>query len=429
MTPTPPSQVDAAANRISAPKAAKSLANEFAALLAQFDEPGPNDELAGRAQEARQGGPREDGTGKDNGKSTTTIGQALKKGAEALAPMLRESTSIEPAADRIVRLAKHADHLERKLADAKDPLARLERQIEGKAEDLIDLAPPALRRDAALQGLQTIPEIVAKVGAQVDEGTPNTLPTIGTARAETTKMVRPRLAGQTEAALGRNGSASSADAPQGPLMPTDGEVRPESTARERFALRLGPLADRTEQHLSRGAARQGDGEAMIAKPLGQISISRQETHLAPVRQPTAIADHVWRRHVAPEIKADLRAEPAKTTFAGVVDQISQALDGTRSEADAKMQQATQHGTPSRPLSPVKIVEISLQPASLGAIAITMRLTGSGLRVTVSATSRETAEQLREDRDALATLVEGAGYDASEIIVTHRPQRDPQPTTG
>ncbi len=427
MTLTPPNQVDAAVSRFATPKAAKSLANEFAALLAQFDDAGANDEKAGSSAEARHGHASEDGAGKDKG--AATLGHALKKGAETLAPMLRDSTAIEPTGARLGRLAKQADHLERKLADATDPLARLEREIGGKAEDLLEAAQPGLRRDAASQGLQTIPANVAKVAAHLHEAAPGTAPAIGTALAETAKLASQRLPGQSEAARGRSGSALSADAPPGPLMPTDDAAKVEISARDRFALRLGPLADRKEAHLSRGAARQGDAETIITKPLGQIAISRQETHLAPVRQPSAIADHVWRRHIGPEIKAELRTEPAKTTSVGVVDQVSQALDGMRSEVAAKMQQATQQSMPSRSLPPVKIVEISLQPASLGAIAITMRLTGTGLRVTVSATSRETAEQLREDRDALAALIGSAGYEANEIIVTHRPHRDPNPAVG
>jgi len=157
------------------------------------------------------------------------------------------------------------------------------------------------------------------------------------------------------------------------------------------------------------------------KPLGAIAVTRRETHLAPVRTPDAIEMHFWERRVGADPAAH-KAEAAKPSFAALADQIKPALEAASPESDTRSapQTGQSQASTARPPSPVRVVELSLQPASLGAVAVTMRLTGTGLRVTVNATVAETAEALAADRDALASLIAGAGYDASEVVVRHRP---------
>lgn len=77
-------------------------------------------------------------------------------------------------------------------------------------------------------------------------------------------------------------------------------------------------------------------------------------------------------------------------------------------------------TPSMAMGPVKVIEIALQPATLGSLTVTIRLSPSGLKVSVAATERETARTLSEDSAAMADLVKLAGYEVEEIDIAFAP---------
>ena len=62
------------------------------------------------------------------------------------------------------------------------------------------------------------------------------------------------------------------------------------------------------------------------------------------------------------------------------------------------------------------MELQLQPAALGTLTVTMRLSGAGIKVSVVASQRETATRLSEDRTELTQIIRRAGYDAAEITV-------------
>lgn len=425
MNPTPSQQLDAATGRIALPKATRPAAREFASLLAQFD--GAHDRATGGEATATQDPVKVRPSG--NGDAATTARTAevtTGRTADAAARTTPDATMEKDGA------ANHAGRVMRRAGQAfpTPGAAQAEAGVDraGEAEDPAADRHPAGR--GATGGLSTAGEVVARIAAHLPHLAPIVAPRLANAASEAARATGQQLPSDRSAASGP-GHPAGANLANGQPGADDGPgTNVEPGARERLAQRLGPLGDRIDRHVARGEVRPAQPGNLPGKPHGQVSVTRLETHLAPVRQPSAIAEHVWRR-IAPELKAEPRPEGAgKAAFAAVADQVSQALDGVRGELQAKLQQATQQtGTPPRPLPPVKIVEISLQPASLGAIAITMRLTGTGLRLTVAATTRETADTLREDRGALAALIADAGYDASEIIVTHRPPRDPQTAAG
>ena len=425
MTPTSPGQLDVMASRSTAPKAMKSAAREFASLLAQFDEPAVNSPT-GEAKLAEDPA-GEAGNSQKKRPAPLTTDPASARLLDAAAKALAQTASGwdgEPSRPLTARAERIVPDLQKAVGRVADTdTGEIARQLGERLEQAGTLPP---------KGLPSMSELAQRAAEQEPELTPRVAATLMSAAEETARSLAQRVVSDRPAGriAGQSGTPALAPDAAGQMPPSDDSGQPQTgpTARERFTLRLGPLADRLEQHVGRGEARQGDIANLPAKPLGQITVTRQETHLAPVRQSPVIAEHAWRSHIAPEVKAELRSDSSgKGTFAVVADQMAQALDSLRSDAQAKLQQATQTlASPARTLAPVKIVELSLQPASLGAIAITMRLTGTGLRVTVSATTRETADALREDRDALSALIADAGYDASDVIVTHRPPRDPQP---
>ncbi|MEM8663783.1 MAG: flagellar hook-length control protein FliK [Pseudomonadota bacterium] len=172
---------------------------------------------------------------------------------------------------------------------------------------------------------------------------------------------------------------------------------------------------------ARGAPIQTTPTQTLAPvPSGDIKVTRQETHFAPVRRPEAVEAHRWQQQLGETIEPT-RDEPKKTPFSAIADQVRTAIERA-GDPEAKLpQQAGHQQQPgARPLAPLRIVELSLQPAALGALSVTMRLSGTGLRITVNATSRETAELLGEEQEALSALLASAGYEASEIVIAYRP---------
>ena len=171
--------------------------------------------------------------------------------------------------------------------------------------------------------------------------------------------------------------------------------------------------------LRRGAARAAGDTEKPAAPVSidALTVTRKETHFAPVRRPASIDAHLWSRTGAAE--AAPSREVAKPSFAALAEQIRPAFEQARADLETRapqLLQAQQAGAGHRFIAPVRVMEISLQPASLGALAVTMRITGTGLRVTIAASQRETAAALEEDIEKLETLVRAAGFDPDAIDV-------------
>ena len=66
---------------------------------------------------------------------------------------------------------------------------------------------------------------------------------------------------------------------------------------------------------------------------------------------------------------------------------------------------------------VKVLHIQLHPAELGMLEVRMRLTDSGLEVHIEASRRETAALLKSDRDAIASVLGGAGQAVDAVTVS------------
>ncbi|MEM7695137.1 MAG: flagellar hook-length control protein FliK [Pseudomonadota bacterium] len=186
-----------------------------------------------------------------------------------------------------------------------------------------------------------------------------------------------------------------------------------------------------EPEQPRNAALQHNGEArgrgapmpVATAPLVPVNpaealvrVVRTETHLPPVQRalPTSLA--------TPLADAPAQEAPPKPSFSAIAPQLKAALEAARAESEPRLPTPAAQSTAAaqKVNYPVKLVELSLQPASLGTIAITMRLSGTGLRLSVTASNRETVEALRDDRGALGDLLAEAGYEASEINIAHRP---------
>ncbi|MEM9356965.1 MAG: flagellar hook-length control protein FliK [Pseudomonadota bacterium] len=178
-----------------------------------------------------------------------------------------------------------------------------------------------------------------------------------------------------------------------------------SVLKNNFTGRLTPIAD-----------------SLPTLPTSQIAtkVTSQETHFAPVRRTELSNNLHWHVQTTDITEASREDKGSrKNLFSTVSSQLRSAFDHA-SENDTRTQQFSnyQQTTLTRSIAPVRVVELSLQPASLGAISVTMRLSGSGLRVSIVATSLETTDLLQEESEKLAALLKSIGYDSDEITVRY-----------
>ncbi|WP_226577967.1 flagellar hook-length control protein FliK [Acuticoccus sediminis] len=157
------------------------------------------------------------------------------------------------------------------------------------------------------------------------------------------------------------------------------------------------------------------------------TVTRRETHFAPVMMPrregTAAGSAAKSSGTDSPPPASDPASSAPDARAAS-DQLGRVLERTVAElrtSDVRAPSlqpadAAVRPQPRQAAGPVRVVEIQLQPAALGSLTVTMRLTAGALKVSVVASHRETATRLNEDRGELTQLIRRAGYDASEITV-------------
>lgn len=172
-----------------------------------------------------------------------------------------------------------------------------------------------------------------------------------------------------------------------------------------------------------------DGRTDSLRPV----VTRRETHFAPVMPP--------QRHDAITARPTATTPPVDTASAAplpadqgggqdtrpATEQLGRALErmlpelrpadaprtaaspAAAADAAARIQAQSRSG-------PVRVVEIQLQPATLGTLTVTMRLSSAGLKVSVSASVRETATRLSDDRSELMQLIRRAGYESADVTV-------------
>ncbi|MBJ3778695.1 flagellar hook-length control protein FliK [Acuticoccus mangrovi] len=171
---------------------------------------------------------------------------------------------------------------------------------------------------------------------------------------------------------------------------------------------------------------------------GGPRVVRQETHFAPVMRRDPVEGPILRtsggsageRPALPQSlpEPNLVIDSLKRALSGLAKSFGTPID-VASPAPSAVQSTSPAAPPPAPSSttaapaptptpdgPVRIIELQLQPASLGTLTVTMRLSPVGLRVTLSANSRETAQRLTEERSELTEAIRRAGYAGVEVSV-------------
>ena len=120
-----------------------------------------------------------------------------------------------------------------------------------------------------------------------------------------------------------------------------------------------------------------------------ITVVRQETHSPP---PV---------HLSPA------AQVANALIAEV--QASESLRQSRSAAELVPTSSTTGGV-------VRVLQIRLEPAELGAVSIRLKLEAHALELRIDADQPSTADLIRRDQSALTRLLQSAGYDVEALTV-------------
>jgi chemotaxis protein MotD len=140
-----------------------------------------------------------------------------------------------------------------------------------------------------------------------------------------------------------------------------------------------------------------------------VSSIQSETHLIPAQAPAPA------QQIADFIAANAAAGGAGTN-AGAVPA------GNNSDASSTGAAASAFGTGSAlqsatPISsPVKILTLTLEPDTLGAVTVTMRLVDSGLSLQVAAAKSDTASLIERDKDKISDRLRSLGYAIDNVEV-------------
>ncbi len=205
---------------------------------------------------------------------------------------------------------------------------------------------------------------------------------------------------------------------------------------------------------ARPASGEGDDQVNHIK----VSVTRRETHFAPVldlnqQHAAATADmKASTRDAAAEEFAQAQAETeakasgsgkaavgeksaqAGATTAGAAGAsattVANGLSGLTSlpfstaaqvsraitEEAARMRSGEPAGPQTTTQGPVRILEMTVTPESLGRVTIQMRLTANGLEVRVRASEAATAQMLAQDHDALVRIIERSGTKVDNLDI-------------
>ncbi|SFK65640.1 chemotaxis protein MotD [Pseudovibrio ascidiaceicola] len=127
------------------------------------------------------------------------------------------------------------------------------------------------------------------------------------------------------------------------------------------------------------SASQAAGKPAVG---GEVKVVSLETHLPP---------------------AEL-GRPAQQVASALSKQLSQAASAANTAQELAAQAAD-----AKAAKPVKSLEIQLRPDNLGAVRANIQMRGGELEISLVTNTREAADMLKGDRQALARVLQDAGY--------------------
>ena len=201
-------------------------------------------------------------------------------------------------------------------------------------------------------------------------------------------------------------------------------------ARAEIVANTAPIAveslDQQQQHRRRAPLLRAAESSPVHDSLN-ATVTRRETHFAPVMMPQrdrglGAAPRTTGIDTPPPV-SDASAPSSESRAA--TEQLGRLIERTlpelrgaemRAPTPTQLMDAAARPQAQQAQGPVRVVELHLQPATLGSLTVTMRLSAGGLKVNVVTSVRETAARLGDDRAELTQLIRRAGYEATEITV-------------
>lgn len=111
-----------------------------------------------------------------------------------------------------------------------------------------------------------------------------------------------------------------------------------------------------------------------------------------------------------QIQANAQAAPTQQ----IADRIAAELEGAEPSTD-RADQSSAGANPGGG-SPVKILHLQLSPADLGTVTLRLSLKGDALSIELDVSRHGTAQLLKNDRDALSSILRAAGYAVDGVTV-------------
>jgi hypothetical protein len=139
---------------------------------------------------------------------------------------------------------------------------------------------------------------------------------------------------------------------------------------------------------------------------------------------------------APTVSRRTETEPSAAVPNQIASALRIALQGEKADLNASDTNFEPSFKSEASLQPIqlRVLEIVLQPAELGRVAVTLRLTGASLSVSLSVENRTTKDILDRELSSLKEELSGSGYEIEgihlqEIAPSNRQVFDGQPDDG
>ncbi|MBX9592187.1 MAG: flagellar hook-length control protein FliK [Hyphomonadaceae bacterium] len=197
-----------------------------------------------------------------------------------------------------------------------------------------------------------------------------------------------------------------------PVADTSAEWAARLAAEGNRALRTGQPGSADAQRLQLATEMEQGGEVPLANPQVAVTAARDgqlgtgTNAGAPRGEPQAGAEaRLETTSLAGRSDAPANAGPALSVTQQIADRVAgaaSALSGQAARPEAALAAKPFGG-------PVKVLNIQLQPADLGAVTIRMAVKDNALRLDLEVGSGDTASLIQRERETLSALLRSAGY--------------------
>ena len=299
----------------------------------------------------------------------------------------RKSEKITKAGDLRARLAQPVEPDAPEAETAGEHVGKVDQpdspQISGPLDHAAKVDTPNHPTLPAIVGQEPAALPVLRPQAQ----TAGTSRTNGPARPEQPSALRAAPVGSAAPAIRTNAAESETPPPVGARQtaaPLQGDPALQGSAAPSKSMPASAGFEAVTANIEQ-AARSAGRET--PQEVTKVTVVQQQTHLPPVAQFTPP------QQVASAVVAELESSAAP------------APDVAAAPAHAADQ-------------PLRILTISLEPATLGNVTVRLRLVGAAISVHLAADRRDTSQMLNQQRDAIQELMQSAGYVADVAPVQH-----------